>query len=362
MFYELYLRFYKEEYQIQIFNLFKYITFRSFAALLTSMVIYFLLGKKLIDLLTRQQIGQVIREEGPESHQVKKGTPTMGGILIVGAATFSSFLWGNAENILLWLCLAIWVGFGAIGFADDYLKMRKRHNEGLNGRQKILLQFLCAFIVGFCLLQYEGYTHEFYIPFLKNPLISDLGWLYLPLIMLVVVGASNAVNLTDGLDGLASVPSIISFASFAVFAYVAGNHILSNYLVVPEVAGAGEVAIFCASVVGALLGFLWYNAYPAEIFMGDVGSLSLGGALGFVAVVTKNEILLMLVGGIFVLETLSVITQVLSFKLTGKRVFKMAPLHHHFELKGWAEPKVIVRFWIISIILAILSLATLKIR
>ncbi len=346
-----------------LFNVFKYITFRSFGAMLTAMAIYFLLGRRLIDYLTIKSFGQMIREEGPQSHQSKKGTPTMGGILIVFGAVVSSLLWGNLENRLLLLCLGVMLAFAAIGFIDDYRKVARKHNLGLKGRYKMALQILFAVVAGVGLLTYPEYTQELAVPFLKKELFHiDLGWFYLALIALVVVGASNAVNLTDGLDGLASVPNIIAFATYAIFAYVAGSSKIADYLNVASVPGAGEVAIFCGAVMGAVIGFLWYNAYPAEIFMGDVGSLSLGASLGFVSVVTKNEILLILVGGIFVLETLSVITQVLSFQLTGKRIFRMAPIHHHFELKGWAEPKVIVRFWIISLILAILSLATLKLR
>jgi phospho-N-acetylmuramoyl-pentapeptide-transferase len=345
----------------QLFNVFKYITFRTFAALLTSMAIYFLFGRRLIEFLAQQQVGQVIREEGPKSHFGKKGTPTMGGVLIVGATLLSTLLWGNLANAFVWLSLGVLVSFGAIGFIDDYRKQIKKQNLGLQGRYKLALQVFCALVAGGLLLGFLQFNTELYVPFVKF-IHPDLGWFYLIFIVLVVVGASNAVNLTDGLDGLASVPSIIAFATYAIFAYVAGNVKITAYLQVASVPGAGEVAVFCGAVMGAVIGFLWYNAYPAEVFMGDVGSLSLGASLGWVAVVTKNEILLLLVGGIFVLETLSVITQVISFQLTGKRIFRMAPIHHHFELKGWAEPKVIVRFWIISLILGILSLATLKLR
>ncbi|MFO1518092.1 MAG: phospho-N-acetylmuramoyl-pentapeptide-transferase [bacterium] len=345
----------------QLFNVFKYITFRTLAALLTSMSLYFLFGKRLIDFLARLQLGQFIREEGPQSHQAKKGTPTMGGVLILGAGVISTLLWGNLTNSLVWLCLWVLLSFGLIGFYDDFRKVTKKRNLGLKGRYKILFQFLFSGVAGYFLLLHADYPRELFVPFIKE-IHPNLGWFYIAFIILVVVGASNAVNLTDGLDGLASVPTIIAFATYAIFAYIAGSTKIATYLQVPSVIGAGEVAVFCGAVIGAVIGFLWYNAYPAEIFMGDVGSLSLGAALGFVSVITKNEILLIMVGGIFVLETLSVITQVISFKLTGKRIFRMAPIHHHFELKGWAEPKVIVRFWIISLILAILSLSTLKLR
>jgi len=347
--------------RFQAFNVFKYITFRTFAALLTSLLIYLLFGRKLIEYLTEKHLGQVIREEGPQSHQGKKGTPTMGGVLILGAAVISTLLWGNLMAPLVWVCLGVFIAFGAIGFIDDSRKLLRKHNEGLKGRYKLLLQFLFAFVAGFILLHYLNFDRELQFPFLKQ-FHPNLGWFYLGFIALVIVGSSNAVNLTDGLDGLAAMPSIMAFGTYAIFAYVAGNLKIASYLQVASIPGAGEVSVFCGAIMGALIGFLWFNTYPAEIFMGDVGSLSLGAALGLVAVITKNEILLILVGGIFVIEALSVITQVASFQLTGKRIFKMAPIHHHFELKGWAEPKVIVRFWIISLVLAILSLSTLKLR
>ncbi len=345
----------------QLFNVFKYITFRSFAALMTGMLIYFLFGQRLIEFLGQKQWGQYIRGEGPEHHQVKRGTPTMGGVLIIIAALISTLLWGNLTNGYTWLCISVFAAFGAVGFWDDYKKQIKKHNEGLKGRYKLLFQFTFAGLAAYFMITELGFNTQLYVPFLKH-FHPDLGWYYIPVMMLVMVGASNAVNLTDGLDGLVSVPSITAFATYGFLAYIAGNFKIAEYLQVASVPGAGEVSVFCAAVMGAVIGFLWYNAHPAEIFMGDVGSLSLGGALGLVSLITKNELLLVVVGGIFVLETLSVITQVISFQLTGKRIFRMAPIHHHFELKGWAEPKVIVRFWIISLILAILSLATLKIR
>ncbi len=345
----------------QLFNVFKYITFRSFAAFMTAMIIYFIFGKPLIRFLSEKQLGQYIRGEGPEHHKIKKGTPTMGGVLILLAAIVSTLLWGNLTNGFTWLCISIFAAFGVIGFIDDYKKQIKKDNQGLKGRYKLLLQFTFSGLAAYFMITELNFDTHLYVPFLKN-FHPDLGWYYIPFMMLVMVGTSNAVNLTDGLDGLVSVPSITAFGTYGLFAYIAGNVKIADYLQVASVPGAGEVSVFCAAVTGAVVGFLWYNSHPAEIFMGDVGSLSLGGVLGLVALITKNELLLIVVGGIFVLETLSVITQVISFKLTGKRVFRMAPIHHHFELKGWAEPKVIVRFWIISGILAIMSLATLKLR
>lgn len=342
-------------------NLFKYITFRTFGALMTALAIFLIFGQKFINYLVQKKIGQYIREEGPKSHQGKSGTPTMGGALIIIAGVVSTALWGNFSQEYLWLCLGVFISYGALGFIDDYRKLLKKQNEGLSAKQKILLQILVASVAGAVLIHFSHIDTELRFPFFKN-INPDLGWFYLGLVVLVIVGASNAVNLTDGLDGLAAGPSIVAFSTYAIFAYIAGNAILSTYLQVAHVPGSGELAVFCGALIGALLGFLWFNTYPAQVFMGDTGSLSLGAALGLIAVITKNEILLIMVGGIFVMEALSVISQVTSFKLTGKRIFRMAPIHHHFELKGWAEPKVIVRFWIMSLILAILSLATLKLR
>ena len=344
-----------------VFNLFKYITFRSFGALLTALAIYLLLGRRFIKYLRRNQVGQFIRDEGPKTHFNKKGTPTMGGLLILLSLGISVLLWGNLENAYLWLVLFITFSYGAIGFYDDFKKQIRKVNLGLKARVKFPLQVIIAAIAGFLLLSYLDFSTHLVFPFFKD-FQPDLGWFYVALICLVVVGASNAVNLTDGLDGLVAVPNIMAFATYGALAYIAGHNKIANYLQVIFVPGASELTIFCAALVGGLVGFLWYNSYPAEIFMGDTGSLSLGGALGMVAILAKAEILLILVGGIFVLETVSVITQVVSFKLTGKRIFKMAPIHHHFELKGWPEPKVITRFWIISFILSLLSLATLKLR
>lgn len=347
--------------RFQAFNVFKYITFRSFAAFMTAMILYFIFGKPLIRFLTEKQLGQYIRGEGPEHHKVKKGTPTMGGILILIAAIAATLLWGNLTNGYTWLCVSVFAAYGMIGFVDDYKKQIKKDNAGLKGRYKLLFQFTFAGLAGYFMITKLGFDTQLYVPFVKT-IHPDLGWYYIPLFMLVMVGASNATNLTDGLDGLVAVPAITAFGTYGIFAYVVGNAKIAEYLQVSSVPGAGEVAVFCAALAGALMGFLWFNTHPAQIFMGDVGSLALGGVLGLVALITKNELLLIVVAGIPVLETLSVIAQVASFKMTGKRIFRMAPLHHHFELKGWAEPKVIVRFWIISLILAIVSLATLKIR
>jgi len=344
-----------------IFNVFKYITFRTFGALMTALLLFLFLGKPFIRYLQRKQIGQYIREEGPESHLDKKGTPTMGGLLLLFCVGIGVLLWGNLENVYIWIVLFVLFSFGGIGFWDDYKKVIKKENLGLQARVKFPLQVLFSLVAGFFLLTYLDFSTQLVVPFFKN-IQPDLGWYYLIMVFLVVVGTSNAVNLTDGLDGLVAGPNIIAFSTYGVLVYIVGNALLANYLQVLFIPGAGELAVICGAIVGAILGFLWFNSYPAQIFMGDVGSLSLGAALGMVAILAKSEILLILIGGVFVLETVSVITQVISFKLTGKRIFKMAPIHHHFELKGWAEPKVIVRFWIISLMLSLLSLATLKIR
>lgn len=343
------------------FNVFKYITFRTFGALLTALFLYFLLGRYQIASLRKWQIGQSIRDDGPKSHLSKAGTPTMGGVLILLCTAFSVFLWMDFSNLSVWLVLNLFMGFGLIGFYDDYRKLRFGNSKGLPGRFKLLLQILVASIVCYFLIRYLLPDTRLAFPFFKF-VRPELSWGYLPFAVLVIVGASNAVNLTDGLDGLASGPSIVAFLTFMVLSYLTGHSKIAGYLQIPHVASAGELSIFCGAIIGALVGFLWYNTYPAEIFMGDVGSLPIGGALGYVAVATRNEFLLVIVGGIFVMEVLSVMSQVLSFKLTGKRIFRMAPIHHHFELKGWKEPKVIVRFWIISFILALIALSTLKLR
>lgn len=356
-----YYYFYPLKDQISFFNLFRYVTFRTVMAALTSLVIAFWFAPILIQWFKKRQFGQAIREDGPKSHLSKKGTPSMGGVIFLGAMFFSTVLWARWDTHLVWLCVGVTLLYGALGFWDDWIKVVHKNSKGISARTKLVFQFIIAAAGIFVLYQVGGHSTVVSVPFFKN-FNPDLGWFYGPFSVLVVVGASNAVNLTDGLDGLATVPSLISFFTLSIFCYAAGHIAIAQYLQIIPVSGASELAVFSAAMLGGLLGFLWYNTYPAQIFMGDVGSLALGAGLGMVATVTKNELLLPLVGGVFVLETLSVVTQVASFKLTGKRVFKMAPLHHHFELKGWPEPKVIVRFWIISIILAMLALSTLKIR
>ena len=344
------------------FNVFRYITFRTIYATITALVICFFVGPWLIRKLQSMQIGQQIREDGPQSHLVKKGTPTMGGILIIFAVAVSTLLWANLSIDYIWLILLVTVGYGLIGFIDDYRKLTGKNSKGVSGKKRLAAEILIALSVSVLLYIKPGFNSQVTIPFFKT-VLPNLGWGYVLLSTFIIVGAANAVNLTDGLDGLAIGPATICFATYVMFAYFAGNVKVSAYLQIPYVAGSGELAVFCGAMVGAALGFLWFNSYPAEVFMGDVGSLSLGGALGMVAVITKQEILLVIVGGIFVIETFSVIFQVGYFKLTqGKRIFRMAPLHHHFELKGWAEPKVIVRFWVISILLALMAISTLKLR
>jgi phospho-N-acetylmuramoyl-pentapeptide-transferase len=348
--------------QISWLNVFRYITFRSIGAAVTGFLILWLCGPPFIRWLQRRQIGQVVRSDGPESHFSKQGVPTMGGLLILASILFSILLWGNLSSGLVWLLAAIAIFFGGIGAMDDMRKISKGNTKGVSARGKLVLQVAGASMVGLYLLLHPEYDGTLAIPFFKA-FHPDLGWWYVPFAVIVIVGASNAVNLTDGLDGLAAGPVMISGAVYLIFSYAAGNAIVARYLQIPFVPGAGEVAVFCGAMVGACLGFLWFNAYPAEIFMGDVGSLALGGILGAVAIITKQEILLSIVGGIFVMEALSVIIQVGFFKMSGgRRVFLMAPIHHHFEKKGWQEPKVVVRFWIISIILGLLALATLKLR
>lgn len=344
------------------FNVFRYITFRTIFASVTALLICLILGRWLIRKLQNLQIDQQIREDGPKTHQVKKGTPTMGGIMIIFAVVISTLLWANLSIAYVWLVLLVMLGFGLIGFLDDYRKLSRKSSRGVPGNVRLAAEIAIALGVGVLLYFKPGFSTQVTIPFFKT-VLPDLGWGYIVLCVFIIVGTANAVNLTDGLDGLATGPIIICFATYVFFAYFAGNVKVAQYLQIPYVSGTGELAVFCGALVGAALGFLWFNSYPAEIFMGDVGSLSLGGALGAVAVITKQEILLAIVGGIFVLETFSVIFQVGYFRLTGgKRIFRMAPIHHHFELKGWAEPKVIVRFWVISILLALLAIATLKLR
>jgi phospho-N-acetylmuramoyl-pentapeptide-transferase len=347
---------------ISFFNVFRYITFRTIFASITALLICLLFGKWMIQKLEEMQIGQQIRDDGPQSHLVKKGTPTMGGILIIFAVVISTIFWTNLSDVYVWLILLVTVGYGLIGFIDDYRKLAGKSSRGISGKTRLAAEIIIALFVSVILYLKPGFNSHVTIPFFKT-VLPDLGWGYVLLSTFIIVGAANAVNLTDGLDGLAIGPVIICFTTYILFAYFAGNVKTSSYLQIVHVSGAGELAVFSGAIVGAGLGFLWFNAYPAEVFMGDVGSLSLGGALGTIAVITKQEILLAIVGGIFVVETFSVIFQVGYFKMTGgKRILRMAPLHHHFELKGWAEPKVIVRFWIISILLALMAISTLKLR
>ncbi|HEY5611095.1 MAG TPA: phospho-N-acetylmuramoyl-pentapeptide-transferase [Thermoanaerobaculia bacterium] len=347
------------------FNVFRYITFRSAYAALTALLICFVLGPWLIKKMTKIKLGQFIREEGPQSHQRKAGTPTMGGILINLAILIPTILWADIMNPYIWIILFVLVAYAAIGFVDDFRKLVKKQNLGLTAKQKFTMQFTVAAIAGAAIAYLpqikNAYSTKLTFPFLAN-FALELGLLYIPFIMIVIVGASNAVNLTDGLDGLAIGSTLIAAVTYTILTYAAGHYRVAEYLRIAWVPGVGELAVFCGAMVGASLGFLWFNAHPAEIFMGDVGSLALGGAIGCLAVIVKQEILLVFVGGLFVLEALSVIIQVVSFKSTGRRVFRMAPLHHHFELSGWNETKVVVRFWIIAIIFAMLSLSTLKLR
>jgi phospho-N-acetylmuramoyl-pentapeptide-transferase len=347
---------------ISAFNVFRYITFRTIYASLTAFVICFLLGPWVIRKLSYMQVGQYIRDDGPQSHLKKAGTPTMGGTLIIFAVAAATLLWADLGNGFVWIVLLVLLGFGAVGFVDDYLMQVKKRSKGLTAKDKLVLQTALALVTGYLVVLSPSFTTNITVPFFKH-ISPELGLWYVPVAAFVIVGASNAVNLTDGLDGLAIGPTIIAAVTYMIFAYVAGHVKIAEYLQINYVSSCGEIAVFCGAMAGAGLGFLWFNAYPAQVFMGDVGSLSLGGSLGTVAVITKQEILLVLVGGLFVIEALSVIFQVGFFKMTkGKRIFRMAPLHHHFELKGWPEPKVIVRFWIIAIALALISMSTLKLR
>jgi len=351
----------------QLFNLFNYITFRTGGAVMTAMIISFVFGRRTIDWLrSKQGKGQPIRLDGPESHIIEKaGTPTMGGLLILVSMLISTLLWGDLRSPFLWTIVLVTVGFGAIGFFDDYQKVTRQSHKGVSGKLRLLLEFVIAAIAVYILMgafpQDDNFATGLAIPFLKD-FTLNLGLFFIPFGVLVVVGSANAVNLTDGLDGLAIVPVMIAAMSFAMIAYIVGNSVFSEYLGVPSVPGSAEVTVFLGAIIGASLGFLWFNAPPAMVFMGDTGSLALGGALGVTAVATKHEIVLAVIGGLFVLEAVSVIVQVASFKLTGKRVFAMAPIHHHFEKKGWAEPTIVIRFWIIAIILALIGLSTLKLR
>lgn len=349
----------------QPLNLFNYITFRSIGALLTALLISFIFGPQIITLLKRmQKKGQPIRSDGPKSHIIfKTGTPTMGGLLIVLAFTTSTILWAKLNNVYIWIILGVAISFGLLGLLDDWIKVSKMTSNGLKSYQKIIPQIIIAFIAAWFISQNtpQNLQNTLSIPFLKES-IFFLGIFYIPFIILVIVGSSNAVNLTDGLDGLAIVPVMIAASSFAIIVYLTGHVNFSSYLQISYVPGVGEIAVFLGAIIGSGLGFLWFNAPPAMVFMGDTGSLSLGGVIGVSASVSRHELVLVIIGGLFVLETISVIVQIVSFKLTGKRIFRMAPLHHHFEQKGWAESTIVIRFWIIAVILALVGLSTLKLR
>jgi len=346
------------------FNVFKYLTVRTGLSMFTSMIVVFIVGNPLIRYFSVNQIHNPIRDDGPSEHVVKKiGTPTMGGLMILMGVFSGVLLWGDLSNPYNWFLIYIAGSFGLLGAYDDYKKIKKNHSSGISSKFKIIIQIILASI-GILIIYFFSESNEIknlYFPFFKN-LVINLGWFFIPFYLFILVGSSNAVNLTDGLDGLATVPVMLVAACFAFISYVAGNTVFSDYLQIPYIEGVGEASIFCGSIIGSCLGFLWFNAPPAKIFMGDTGSLSLGGSLGAVGIITKHEIVLAITGGLFVLEAISVIAQVISFKLTGKRIFKMAPIHHHFEKKGWPESTVVIRFWIISIILAMIGLATLKLR
>jgi phospho-N-acetylmuramoyl-pentapeptide-transferase len=345
------------------FNVFSYLTLRAILAVITALAIALLVGPWLIERLTRHQIGQRVRDDGPQSHLPKAGTPTMGGTLILVAIAVSTLLWADVRNHYVWIALGVTMAFGLIGFYDDYLKLIVGNSKGLAARYKYFWQSLAglAAAIALYLTAHSPAETSLYVPFFKHVALP-LGVGYVVLTYFVIVGTSNAVNLTDGLDGLAIMPAAMVGGALGIFAYATGNSVFSTYLGIPYIAGVGELLIFCSTIVGAGLGFLWFNAYPAQVFMGDIGALALGAALGVTATIVRQEIVLIIMGGVFVLETVSVILQVVSFRLTGRRIFRMAPIHHHFELKGWAEPKVIVRFWIISLILVLAGLGTLKLR
>lgn len=349
---------------IRFFSVFNYITLRAVLAAMTALVISFLVGPAMIRKLTAYKIGQSVRSDGPQTHLVKAGTPTMGGALILTSIAITTLLWGDLRNHYVWVVLLTTLGFGVIGWVDDYRKVVHRNPKGLSAKAKMGWQSIIALIVGIYLwntASLPAHT-ELIVPFLKFLVFPLSAFLFVALVYLVIVGTSNAVNLTDGLDGLAIMPTILVSGALAIFAYVAGNVVFAKYLGIPYIPGAGELAIFCGAIAGAGLAFLWFNAYPAEVFMGDVGALALGAALGVVAVIVRQELVLFIMGGVFVVEAVSVMIQVASFKLTGKRVFRMAPLHHHYELKGWKETQVVVRFWIITMLLVLIGLATLKLR
>jgi phospho-N-acetylmuramoyl-pentapeptide-transferase len=357
----LYLWLYPLHTEISLFNVFRYLSFRMIYAAITAFLIAFVLAPPMIKKLQEWGLGQKIRNEGPQSHLTKSGTPTMGGLLILFSVLLTTVLWADITNHYVWLVIIAVVGFGLVGFVDDYIKIRNARSKGLTVLQKLFGQLLVAAGIALFVYLSPDYTTELSVPFFKN-FSPDLGILYIPFAILVIIGCSNAVNLTDGLDGLAIGPVIIASMAYTVVAWAVGNKLVSDYLLIPHIPGAGELAVLTSSMVGSSLGFLWFNTYPASVFMGDVGSLPLGSALGTVAVVCKHELLLLLVGGVFVMEAVSVIFQVVSYKSRGKRIFLMAPLHHHFEMKGWQEPKVVVRLWIIAIILALFSISTLKLR
>ena len=350
--------------QYSFFNVFKYLTFRTGLSVMTSLVVVFIIGGPLIKIFSEKMITGPIRQDGPIDHIVNKtGTPTMGGVIIILGILSSTLLWADLRNIYVWTLIFVSLSLGGLGLLDDILKIKYENSRGLKSSHKFIGQLIISSMALFILIRYSDhqFLYNLYFPFFKN-LIWDMGLLFIPFGLFVIIGASNAVNLTDGLDGLATVPVMLVALSFTLIAYVVGNTIFSEYLQIQYIPDVGELSIFCGSVVGACLGFLWYNAPPAKIFMGDTGSLSLGGSLAAIAIIVKHEIVLAIIGGLFVLETVSVIIQVVSFKLTGKRIFKMAPIHHHFEKKGWAEPTIVIRFWIIAIILALVGLATLKLR
>lgn len=347
-----------------IFNLFRYITFRAGGAFFTSLLFCFLFGRPLIDVLRRRQgKGQPIRDDGPETHFTKVGTPTMGGLLILSALLTATLFWARLDNVFVWIVLLVTFSFGLIGFADDYAKVSKQTTAGLSGKTRLLVGFVISGIAAYLAVvsHPEDLQYKLALPFLKDTLVN-LGFIFIPFATIVIVGSANSVNITDGLDGLAIMPVMIAGGALGVIAYAVGRIDFTEYLEVHYVPGTGEILIFCSALFGGGLGFLWYNAPPAAVFMGDTGSLALGGALGAIAVATKHEIVLAIIGGLFVVEALSVIIQVLYFKTTGRRVFLMAPIHHHFEKKGWAEPQIVIRFWIIALILAMIGLATLKVR
>ena len=350
--------------QFSALNVFRYLTFRTGLSVISSMTIVFLIGGSFIKFIELHKITGPIRDDGPIDHIIKKsGTPTMGGILILIGILFGTLLWADLSNPYIWVLLMVVTSFGLLGAIDDYLKIKHNNSKGISGWMKFIIQIILSLFAILLLIKFGNNEHlkNLYFPFFKN-IVVHLGLFFIPFSIFIIVGSSNAVNLTDGLDGLATVPVMLAALSFTLICYVVGNSVFSEYLQIPYIANVGETAIFCGSIVGACLGFLWFNAPPAKIFMGDTGSLSLGGSLGAISIIVKHEIILGIIGGLFVLETASVVIQVVSFKLTGKRIFMMAPLHHHFEKKGWAESTVVIRFWIISIILALIGLATLKLR